>query len=690
MIGEYPLFDSFCAAVFMMGTFVFTFGSINNLYVWTKGTSKGLGQTIKEGAKIIFSRRIGQIMYAVFESIFHPRLFREDLLRGLAMVSIIISYVGIILVNHIKAAGMPELEKISELALFFYSPFCDIYFLRTVTEASFDTTQAVYAFLNDGFGFFILVVGEGILIWRRFFKRVHIFRMKWVDVFIVAALGGWFALRFLAEAVTILAFNVPDSIAAYWFVAYGISKVISPLGLYWPDFYIITWSLSGIALATLFASIPFHRKLWHIISAPLAMVVNSLSDKKHTFSKPEDETPFTTRQLIEIDACVQCGICAEHCVTYQQHQDEHIVPGDLISAYGQKLRQKYGFFSSLIDRDPPAKIDQELFAKQLYTCSLCGRCREVCPVKIDTRDIRISMREDAVRENFAPSAVNMAVEATKEERNVLKYPNYDRIMWAEFLDDVPEEAYLNKDKAEIIYFVGCMTSFSPAISTIAESNLKLLYHAGEDFALLGEEESCCGFPLIVGGASQDWQWLRARNVEKIKKMQAKRMIFNCASCYHTYTHEYKELLPEIEMLHSIEYLHQLVTQGKVTFKEMNAKITYHDPCDLGRGCGIFEQPREVIKAIPGIEFIEMPKNRKLGTCCGGGGDMEMVDADLVNEVADTLVGEIEKTGADIVISGCGQCKRMILNAIKARKAKVKVMDTTELMLEAGIEVKAKG
>jgi Fe-S oxidoreductase len=263
-------------------------------------------------------------------------------------------------------------------------------------------------------------------------------------------------------------------------------------------------------------------------------------------------------------------------------------------------------------------------------------------------------------------------------------------MWAEFLDDVPEEAYLNKEKAEIIYFVGCMTSFSPAISTVAEDNLKLLYQVGEDFALLGEDESCCGFPLIVGGASQEWQWLRERNVEQIKKMQAKRLVFNCASCYHTYTHEYQALLPGVEMLHNTQYLHQLVTKGKVKFKEMKARVTYHDPCDLGRGCGIFEQPREVIKAIPGIEFMEMPKNRKLGTCCGGGGDMEMVDADLVNEVAASLVEEIEKSGADIVITACGQCKRMILNAIKAKKAKLKVMDTVELMLEAGIEVESKG
>ena len=689
MIGEYPLFDSFPAAVFMVGAFVFGLGLINNLYVWTKGSGQGLGQSIKKGAGIFFSPRIGQVLYACFESVFHPRLFKQDLGRGLAMVTIIISYVGIILVNHIKAAGMPELEKISEVALFFYSPFSDIYFLRTVTEASFDATQAVYALLNDGFGFFILVVGEGILIWRRFVRRAHIFRMKWVDVFIVAVLGGWFALRFLAEAVTILAFNVPDSIAAYWFVAYGISKVIAPLGLHWPDFYIITWSLSGIALATLFASIPYHRKLWHIISAPLAMVVNSLSEKDHVFSKPEDETPFTTRQLIEIDACVQCGICAEHCVTYQQHQDEHLVAGDVIAVYGQRLRQKYGLFSSLIDRDPPSKMDEEAFAKALYTCTLCGRCREVCPIKIDTRDLRVSMREDAVREKFAPGAVSTAVEATQEERNVLKYPNYDRAMWAEFIDDVPEEAYLNKDKADVIYFVGCMTSFSPAIGQIAEDNVRLLYQLGEDFAVLGEDESCCGFPLIVAGASQDWQWLREKNVEQMKKMQAKRIVFNCASCYHTYKHEYQEFLPGVEMLHNTEYLHKLITTGKVKFKEMKAKIAYHDPCDLGRGCGIFDPPREVIKAIPGIEFVELPKNRELGTCCGGGGDMEMINADLVNEVAASLVDEILKTGVDIIITGCGQCKRMILNAIKVKKAKVKVMDTAELILKAGFEVQKK-
>ena len=685
MIGAYPFFDSFCAAVFMLGTFVLSLGLINNMYVWTKGINRGVGQTLGEMAKTIFSKRIGQVAMAVIDSFVHPRLFKQDLLRGLAMVSIIFSYIGIIVVNHIKAVGMPELHVLSPISIFFYAPFSDFYFLRTVTEESFTSLQGVYALLNDGFGFLILFLGEGILIYRRFFKRTYIFRMKWSDVLIIGVLGGWFILRFVAEAVTILSFNVPDSIARYWFVAYGLSKIIQPLGLHWPDFYIMTWALSGVFLGTLVGSIPFNRKMWHIVTAPLAMVFNSLCEEKHIYSKAEDTVPFTTRQLIEIDGCVKCGICAEHCVVYAQTRNQYAVSGSLISTYGDKLRKKYGFFSSLIEDDPPTKADQELLATQLYTCTLCGRCKEVCPVHINTRSLRVSMREDAVRGRFAPNAVNVALQAAEKEYNVLKYPNVDRTMWAEFLDDVPPEAYLNKAKADTIYFVGCMTSFSPAISSVAEVNLKFLYQSGADFALLAENEWCCGFPLIVAGLSDKWQWLRDKNVETINNMQAKRVIFNCASCYHTFKHEYDKLLPGVEFLHNTEFLYQLVSEGRVRFKGIKGRVAYHDPCDLGRGCGIFEPPREVIRAIPGLEYVELPHNRKLSSCCGGGGDMEMIDADLVNKIAAALVEEFAESNVDIVATACGQCKRMILNAIKAKGAKIEVMDTVELMYKAGVE-----
>jgi heterodisulfide reductase subunit D len=684
MLGEYPLFDSFCAAAFMVGLFIFALGLINNLYIWTKGTGRGVIRTSKNITLALFSKRLVHFFAAIIDSFIHRRLFKENILRGIAMVSIIISYIGIIVVNHIKAASMPELHNISHLTLFLYAPFCDFYFFRTVSEETFDSTQALYAFLNDGFGFLILIVGEGILIWRRFIKRAYVFKMREADIFAVIILGGWFALRFLAEAVSILAFNVPDSIACYWFVAYAISKVIAPLGLHWPDFYIITWCLSGIFLGTLIATIPFNRKLWHIVTAPIAMVANSLSEERHIYSKPEDIIVFSKRQLIEIDGCVKCGICADYCVAYQHTKEEHAVSGGIISLFGERLRQKHGFFSSLIDRDPPSKEVQELFARYIYTCTLCGRCKEVCPVKINTRSLRVSMREDAVRERIAPDAINIALDAAKKEHNVLNYPNADRVMWAEFIDDVPEEAYLDKEKANVIYYVGCMTSFSPAISSVAEANLRLLYHAGEDFVLLNEDEWCCGFPLIVAGLSQEWQWLRDRNVDTIKNMQAKQVVFNCASCYHTFKHEYQEYLPDVEFLHNTEYIHRLISSGKVKFKGIKARVAYHDPCDLGRGCGVYEPPRKAIKAI--VEnYVELPLNRRYSTCCGGGGDLEMIDAELVNKIADTLVQEFDEAKVDIVTTACGQCKRMILNAIKARKLKLRVLDIAELVLEAGME-----
>jgi Fe-S oxidoreductase len=230
-----------------------------------------------------------------------------------------------------------------------------------------------------------------------------------------------------------------------------------------------------------------------------------------------------------------------------------------------------------------------------------------------------------------------------------------------------------------------MTSFSPAISGIAEANMNLLYEIKEDFAVLGEREVCCGFPLIVAGLSQEWQEFREKNIETIRSMSAKKIVFNCASCYHTFCHEYQEFLPDVEFLHNTEYIQRLILDGKVELKGLSAKITYHDPCDLGRGCKVFEPPREIIKQIPEADFIELPNNRNLSTCCGGGGDLEMIDADLVNKIANNLLEEIEETGADIVTTACGQCKRMLQNAVKDRKSKIEVKDIAELMLSAGIE-----
>ncbi|MEW6007478.1 MAG: (Fe-S)-binding protein, partial [bacterium] len=601
MLGQYPFFDSFCPAVFIVGTFFFLVGLINNLSVWKRGIGRSLPCAIKEGIRIIFSIKVIRVISAIIDCFIHRRLFKESILRGIAMAGIIISYIGVILVNHIKAMGMPGLrDNLSHFGLFFYAPFSDFYFMRTITEEAFTKRDALYALLNDGFGFLILVVGEGILIWRRFIKRAYVFKMKWSDIFATLLLGGWFGLRFLAEAITILAFSLPDTIAKYWFGGYILSKAISFFGLNWQDFYLMSWCLSGVFLGTLVGSIPWNRKLWHIFSAPICMVLNSLAEERHIYSRKENGMSFTKRQLLEIDSCIKCGICADHCVVYSITKDEHSVIGGIVSHYEKAQKERHGFFSSLIDREPETKEHQELISSYAYLCTLCGRCKTVCPIKINTRSLRISMREDRIKSLVYPKGIDLALDSAKKEFNVLNYPNSDRIMWAEFLDFPLEK----KEKGEILYFVGCMTSFSPAISNIAEANARLLHLMKEDFVVLGEREACCGFPLIVAGLSQEWQWLRDKNIETITSLGVKRIVFNCASCYHTFKHEYQAFLPNVLFLHNTEYLDYLVSHKKIEFSSLKKRITYHDPCDLGRGCGIFEEPRRVIRAIPEVEYLE--------------------------------------------------------------------------------------
>lgn len=156
---------------------------------------------------------------------------------------------------------------------------------------------------------------------------------------------------------------------------------------------------------------------------------------------------------------------------------------------------------------------------------------------------------------------------------------------------------------------------------------------------------------------------------------------SCPSCCHVWRTEGAQYLDgyELEIFHTTEYMAELIRQGRIKLKEMDAVITYHDPCDLGRNGGIFDPPREIIKAIPGIRFVELEHNRKTSLCCGGGGNLQSADPDLVNEISDMRVKEIEESGADVMVSACQQCTKVLGMAIRRAKLKVKVMDLNQLI-----------
>lgn len=357
----------------------------------------------------------------------------------------------------------------------------------------------------------------------------------------------------------------------------------------------------------------------------------------------------------DIDKCFQCGTCTAQCRL-----------SEVYPSFNPRMLHNY------------VKIGLEDELLETFKCTLCARCKELCPRGVDTRLLRIAIREHIVNKEKHPSNLNLLKEAIGAEHNVANFPNVDRAMWAEFLDDAPDDFYV-REKADIIYFVGCMASFSPAVQSIPGTFVDFLEKLEINFTIMGENEWCCGYPLIVAGMSSYIKPLKEHNLKKVKEIGAKTMIFSCPSCYHTWKHEYGEA--EVEMLHHTEFIKRLIDEGKINLSETKKRVTYHDPCDLGRNSDVYEAPREIINSIPGIDFVEMKHNREYALCCGGGGDLEVVDATLPVKIGKKVIEQAEDIKVEAIVTSCQQCKRTLVNAV-GKDSKLEVVDILELVVKA--------
>ncbi len=277
-----------------------------------------------------------------------------------------------------------------------------------------------------------------------------------------------------------------------------------------------------------------------------------------------------------------------------------------------------------------------------------------------------------------PKVVDRVVEAVENNFNIADEPNEDRTQWIDFIRNAPKHGY-QKEKAKVVYFVGCVGAFFPLVQRIPQSFVQILDRGNEDFTILGGEEWCCGFPLIQAGMAEKMQKLVDHKQEKIKQVGAERVVFACPSCYHTWKERYKT---DAELLHSSQFMEKMIEEGSITFKKgFEKKVTYHDPCDLGRNSKVFEAPRNV-RTHPGCHPGGVGSNRQLSVCCGGGGDLEMIDPALSEAIAQKKIEEIQRTGAEVVVTSCQQCIRTISGNARKKGIDLRVMDITEVVLEA--------
>jgi heterodisulfide reductase subunit D len=524
----------------------------------------------------------------------------------------------------------------------------------------------IKALLNE-IGSLVITIGLLFYIIRRYFLRPPQLRTSNFDTWIVTALSAILLTGWLTEAVRINASHPGKFISASFFGSI-LARMLSSLHLPWPALFEFQYLFHGLLASLVISLIPY-SKFMHAPAAGITTALANLPDH----SSPSNKI-YTSRQHIEMMACTSCGECIPWCPTFNEKTElDTITPLRKISTLRQTIYDPRGL-----------QIPIEEHAEGVYDCTLCGRCSEVCPVHIQTRDLWIAMRCDLVEKQQHPHTLNTLRETLLNYHNLSGDDNLLRMVWAQNLPEKqPEPQVLSEnDQTKTLYFTGCVASFYPASFSIPRAMTFLLEYCKADYSLLGGEEWCCGFPLYAAGMHDAAMELIHHNLQAVRRSGAKQLLVTCPSCYHMWQEQVPRLTGEhldFEVIHAVDWLDHALTAGALQLKPLQARVTYHDPCDLGRVSGIYETPRKLLQAIPDLDLHEMQHNHALSLCCGGGGDVEMNDEALVANVARRRILEAQETDAEYLVSACQQCKRTLATAARGEKLPIRVLDIVELI-----------
>jgi len=395
-----------------------------------------------------------------------------------------------------------------------------------------------------------------------------------------------------------------------------------------------------------------------------------------------DTKNLTAVQLMELDSCTRCGECVKWCPTYAATDGKPgLAPRDKILRWRQYMNKSYGIRAKLFGPQEIPQSELEEFKDDVHSCTTCGICGTVCESGINTVELWEALRANLVKKGIGPyGKQNMFPKLIGQYHNPYLLDQKDRLAW------VPDDVKI-EDKSDIVYFTGCTAGYKQL--TLAFATSRVLNKLGIKFAMLGEDEWCCGSALIRTGQAHvnDMMPLQVakHNVEAIMKKGAKKVLFACSGCFRAAKVDWPRLLGKelpFEVVHITEFLADLIKQGKIKWeKSIDKTITYHDPCHLGRHVGVYDAPRYVLTHIPGVKFVEMDRIKEFQRCCGAGGGVKAGIPDLADGVAQSRVKDALETKADILSSACPFCKRNLMDGRDSMKADIDVEDVIELVAQ---------
>lgn len=329
--------------------------------------------------------------------------------------------------------------------------------------------------------------------------------------------------------------------------------------------------------------------------------------------------------------CFQCGLCDSVC------------PWNRVRPFSIRKIIRQATFGLT-----------EIEGEDIWRCTTCGRCPQQCPRGVRQIEVGVSLRRMATNYEVFPASVRPARTARASlisEGNPLQFERKKRADWAKDLAVKPFT-----EKMEILYFVGCYLSFDPRMKKVAAATAAIFNKAGVNFGILGEKENCCGESIRKTGSEDVFKRLAKENIKTFIDSGVKRIVVSSPHCYHTFKNEYPEFMVNFEVVHASRYFLELITQGRLKIVgEYPKKITYHDPCYLGRHNDIYDEPRNILQMIPGLDLVEMEDSRTDSLCCGGGGGRIWMDTPKNERFSDLRLIQAKATGARILATACPYC-----------------------------------
>jgi Fe-S oxidoreductase len=357
--------------------------------------------------------------------------------------------------------------------------------------------------------------------------------------------------------------------------------------------------------------------------------------------------------------CFQCGLCDVVC------------PWNRVRTFSMRKIVRQATFGLT-----------DIESEDIWLCTTCGRCPQQCPRDVKQIESGVALRRIATEYGVFPKSVTPIRTVRGSlvgEGNTLSEERAKRGDWAKNHSVKPFT-----EGMEILYFPGCYPSYDPRLKKVAVATANILNLAGVDFGILGPKENCCGESIRKTGDEEVFKRLAKENIKTFVDNGVKKILVSSPHCYHTFKNEYPEFMVDFEVVHITQYLFELIDKGKLELKkEYGRKITYHDPCYLGRHNGIYDEPREVLKKVPGLTLNEMPDCRVDSLCCGGGGGRVWMETQKGERFSDLRIQQAMDVGAEMLVTACPYCITMFEDSRITMEAdeKIEIKDITEIIQE---------